>query len=190
MMTRGSETRNRILDAAVGLLGEAGIEGFTAANLAAVAGVSKANLFHHFDSLDQIVLEAFERFALNMPMMVPSEDMDLRAWLIGMGDTTFGLDETESEAMRAYFLFLAKALFDEKLRKTVLGTVEQASAMMIEIVRRLAPSTMNDAEIEALGNLIFTTADGMTLHLLAFPERQHLIAAGWGALVNAVAPEG
>ncbi|MCB1516934.1 MAG: TetR/AcrR family transcriptional regulator [Hyphomicrobiaceae bacterium] len=188
-MARGEDTRNRILDAAIGLLGEAGIEGFSAANLAAVAGVSKANLFHHFESLDQIVLEAFERFALNMPMMTPTEDMDLRGWLIGMGDSMFGLDERESEAVRAYFLFVAKALFDEKLRKTVLGTVEQASAMMIDIVRQFSRAGTSDTEVEALGNLIFTTADGMALHFFAFPERRHLVAAGWGALVNAVAPE-
>ncbi|MCB9994678.1 MAG: TetR/AcrR family transcriptional regulator [Hyphomicrobiaceae bacterium] len=188
-MARGTDTRDRILDAAVGLLGEMGIEGFSAANLAAVAGVSKANLFHHFENLDQIVLESFERFALNLPMLAPDEDMTLRDWLVGIGDAAFGFEEASADTMRAYFLFMAKALFDEQLRKVVLGTVERGSAMMADIVRKLAPAGTSDRQAEAIGNLIFITGDGMALHLFAFPERRHLIAAAWGALVNSIAPE-
>ena len=53
---RTEDTRHRILDAAVGLLGERGYAGLRTADVASAAGHSKGALTHHFPSKDALVV--------------------------------------------------------------------------------------------------------------------------------------
>lgn len=188
MILRASK-RDDILIAAAALLGRSGLDGFSASALAEAAGVSKANLFHHFKSLDDVVIKAFERFALDMQMLAPPPDASFRDWLLGIGAAGFGVGETGQDMAMTYFVFVAKALFDERLRRKVLGTTQAASSAFCELAARLAPEELDAAEARALGDLIFMTADGFAIHLLAFPERRREIQAAWRAFIDRVAPE-
>lgn len=189
MNAKRTNKRDDIVSAAIGLLSRVGSDGFSAAALAEAAGVSKANLFHHFDSLDAIVLEAFAQLALGMEMLRPPQGITLRGWLQQMGHSSFGLDEIGADMTRSYFVFMAKALFNETLRAQLLGTVNIAVAAIADILSDLCRDEMSRAEVESLANLIFVTVDGMILHLLAFPERRPFVAAAWAEFVDRVAPE-
>lgn len=55
---RGVETRQAILDAAIKLFGRGGSNGTSVAEVAAEAGVSPANVLHHFGSKQKLLLDA------------------------------------------------------------------------------------------------------------------------------------
>ncbi len=186
-MVRSSK-RQAILDAALRVLKERGLEGFSASRLAEAAGVGKATLFHHFATLDDVVFESFDQFSRGMDIIAPPKGMTLRSWLEGIGNASFGLDETGHEVARAYFVFIGRALFDERLRTRVLGTVNAAADAFCGIVAQLCPGPLAPDEARALGTLIFVTADGMAIHLQAFPERRTEIQRAWKLFVNQVAP--
>jgi len=57
---RSGETRRRILDAAVALLGERGYAGLRTGDVAAAAGVSKGAQTHHFPSKDALLVAVVE----------------------------------------------------------------------------------------------------------------------------------
>ncbi|MBL8360941.1 MAG: TetR/AcrR family transcriptional regulator [Rubrivivax sp.] len=57
---RSGETRRRILDAAVQLLGERGYAGLRTADVAEAAGISKGAQTHHFPSKDELVVAVVE----------------------------------------------------------------------------------------------------------------------------------
>ncbi len=57
---RSGETRRRILDAAVTLLGERGYAGLRTGDVALAAGVSKGAQTHHFPSKDALVVSVVE----------------------------------------------------------------------------------------------------------------------------------
>ena len=57
---RSGETRRRILDAAVALLGERGYAGLRTGDVALAAGVSKGAQSHHFPSKDELVVAVVE----------------------------------------------------------------------------------------------------------------------------------
>jgi AcrR family transcriptional regulator len=57
---RSGETRRRILDAALTLLGERGYAGLRTGDVAAAAGVSKGAQTHHFPSKDDLVVAVVE----------------------------------------------------------------------------------------------------------------------------------
>lgn len=187
-MVRASK-RQAILEAAVKVLTKHGLEGFSASTLAEAAGVGKATLFHHFPTLDDLMFESFDQFALGMDIIAPPGDMSFADWLRGIGDASFGLDETGRELARAYFVFIGKALFDERLRKRVLGTVTAANDAFCRIVDKLHPGPLAPDEARALGTLVFVTADGMAMHLQAFPERKADIRRAWDLFVSRIDPD-
>ena len=61
---RSGETRRRILDAAVALLGERGYAGLRTGDVAIAAGVSKGAQTHHFPSKDELVVAVVEHVFL------------------------------------------------------------------------------------------------------------------------------
>ena len=73
-MTKGLQTRDRILDTAFRLAARDGLDGLSLSGLAGELGMSKSGLFAHFTSKEELQLEllrtASERFVANV--MVPS----------------------------------------------------------------------------------------------------------------------
>jgi AcrR family transcriptional regulator len=91
-MSKGAETKQQILEQALRLASESGLEGLTIGALAARVGMSKSGLFAHFsskDNLDVAVLEeAARRFvdvvvapALREPRGEPRVRAMLAGWL-------------------------------------------------------------------------------------------------------------
>lgn len=58
---QGSDTRQRIMDAAVETLREQGVVGTTARAIAQRGGFNQALIFYHFRSVPQLLMEAFSR---------------------------------------------------------------------------------------------------------------------------------
>ncbi|AUM00808.1 TetR family transcriptional regulator [Rhodocyclaceae bacterium] len=58
LTTRGQESRQRILDAALGVFRTQGYTATTVDDLCAAAGVTKGSFFHHFDSKEAAALAA------------------------------------------------------------------------------------------------------------------------------------
>ncbi len=60
MVSKGEETRERILDRAMALAGIIGLEGLTIGHLARETGMSKSGLFAHFASKEELQLKVIE----------------------------------------------------------------------------------------------------------------------------------
>jgi AcrR family transcriptional regulator len=60
-MSKGEQTRSEILDRALGLAGEVGLEGISLGVLAAGLNLSKSGLFAHFKSKEALQLSVLER---------------------------------------------------------------------------------------------------------------------------------
>ncbi len=60
-LARGQRTKNIVLDTAVGLATEAGLDGLTLSQLADRLGVSKSGLFAHWRSKEELQLATIER---------------------------------------------------------------------------------------------------------------------------------
>ena len=183
---RKPNKRQDIVEAAIGLLAEGGGEALTASSLAERAGVSKANVFHHFARLDDIVLEAFEAFLIGMPSMQPPPGMALRDWLMALGADTAASMDADPALSGAYFGFVAKARTDaqlrEKLAELALRVRGQFEAALVE----LAPDRFSEAERQALAALILVTGDGLALHRHLFPDQAASQAAAWTRFVEMI----
>ncbi len=178
--------RQDIIEAAIGLLAEGGGEALTASALADRAGVSKANVFHHFARLDDIVIEAFGAFLMGMPSMQPAPDMKLRDWLVALGaDTTASMD-ADPALSGAYFGFVAKARTDAHLREKLAALALRVREQFEAALMALAQERPSEAERQALAELILVTGDGLALHRHLFPDQAASQAAAWARFVDMI----
>jgi AcrR family transcriptional regulator len=180
--------RQDIIDAAIRLMAEKGATGLTAAALATEAGVSKANIFHHFPTLDDVVLAAFEQFLRGMEAFTPQPGTDLRGWLEALGAETVDLIDEQRLLAGAYFAFAGRAHSDERLRQLMAGMTAAVEADFAAAIGRLAPGRFNPEETAALAALILVAGDGLAVHRHLFPERANEQQAAWRALVDRIAP--
>jgi len=184
----GNQTRRAIEEAAITVLSTQGLDGFTAANLARAAGVSKANLYHHFDGLDAILVASFERMTLGMAAMSPGPGTDLRDWLTRLGEEVFGVADDRAGAFRAYIGYFTRAMFDDGLRSRVAGAVGAGFEAFTGIIATLDPDIPRD-ERAARARLVMASLDGLLMYLQVMPERAEELHAAWRAQVDLLASD-
>lgn len=179
----------QIIEAAIAILSEKGASGLTTAALADRAGVSKANLFHHFESLDDIVVAALEQFLLSMPAMAPAPGTPLRAWLLALGRQTSALMEARRTEAGAYLAFMSRAQSDPRLRKRLEEVLEAACSAFARALRTLAPGRWSSREADHFAYLLVLAGDGLALHRQLFPDHAARQDAAWRTLVDRLAPK-
>jgi AcrR family transcriptional regulator len=178
--------KQEIVAAAVALMAAGGAEALTASALAARAGVSKANLFHHFDSLDDIVLAAFEEFTLGMDTLRSPPPPTLRAWLEAlMAEATQSVAATP-RLSGAYLALVSRARSEPRLRARLEEVVDGIDAAFAEIVRQFRPD-LEERQLRALATLVLVAGDGLVIHSDLFPARAEAQAAAWRAFIDLVA---
>ena len=159
----GDRTRTAILEAAMGLLGRVGPDAFSASALAREAGVSKATVFHHFSSMDEVPLAAFEQYWLRTLAPDVGERISARGYLEGLGRQVVALAREHNGPLRAHVVFLTKAIFDSRLRQRLAsGAIEMHQAMVRELSTRL-PKGRSAPEIEAMARMVEMALDGLMI---------------------------
>lgn len=177
-----------IVDAAIRLMASGGPEAFTASALARAAGVSKANLFHHFGSLDDIMLAAFERYIMGLQSVSGPPPGSLREFLLAVGAEAAASIARDTQLASAYFGFMLRAKSDERLRGRLAEIAADAETAFYTFLRQLAPE-MSPAQAQRLAALVLVAGDGLALHRDLFPQRAAAQDGGWRALVDLIAPE-
>ncbi len=169
-MDADRSTRTRILHAAVELMGREGPDRFTASALAREVGVSKATLFHHFDTLDEIPLAALEEIFFQFIGDMTSGDAPLSQRLDDFG-REMRLWVDDERFLHAYFVFFIKGMFDTRFR-------ERLARGAFELHRRtmaaLAPGLGPNEDPEVASRMVEVMLDGLALHHLAMGDHEML----------------
>jgi AcrR family transcriptional regulator len=184
-----SSKRRDIVEAAIHLLARGGAGALSASALATAAGVSKANVFHHFPRLDDVILEAFEQSVLAMPSLDPAPGTSLREWLLCLGTDTVAVMDADPARSSAYTAFLLSAYGDERLRTRLERFARTMEERFEAALLLLAPQAFDAKSRKALAKLILMTGDGLALHRQMFPAQADSQMAAWRAFVDRIAPE-
>jgi AcrR family transcriptional regulator len=135
--------------------------------------VSKATLFHHFPSIDDIPLAAFDRLIEQMLDWPFADDATTEDRIAQLGAMTFAAVETHRDFFNAYFVFFGKAMFDERLRTRFRQSIKTLLARMEDVF-----SDADDIDRKALARLVAIVLDGLALHLLALDDA-HEVERAW-----------
>lgn len=145
------------------LLGREGPDGFSASTLAKEASVSKATLFHHFGTLDEIPLAAFEEFWLRSLAVDTRKLISARDYLEGLGRQLFILAQKHGEFLRAQVVFVTKAIFDTSARRRLETSAVQMHRVVVHELSKRLPTNLLASEIDALARMTEMTLDGLMI---------------------------
>jgi AcrR family transcriptional regulator len=171
------DTRIAIIEAAVRILGRSGPDGLSASSLTREVGISKATLFHHFRSIDEIPLLALEHLALQLQAFAPPEKAARGNAIEALGEGTRALIEQHRDFLNAYFVFFSKALFDPALRKRLAECGGEARAVIRQLVAATMASTASERDTDDIVNMVAIMLDGLALHLMLFDDQRPLMRA-------------
>ena len=178
----GEETRKEILNAALTLLGRGGPDAFSAGALAREVNVSKATIFHHFASVDEVLLAACDwRQSLELEGRQPTS---ARAYLDGLGQQLVRAAEDDPVLLKAQAVFVTRAIFDREMNARLSEGVADMHRLVVEALRARLPSNVSDAEIERIVRLAVMALDGLLINLVTRTDERAQFQHAWTMMVD------
>jgi AcrR family transcriptional regulator len=161
---RGVETRQRIVEAAWGVIAERGLAGLTTREVARAAGISHGMCHYYFESKDDMVLAVVDQ--ARRYWIDPLEDL-----VDGSGSPQDKLEAVirwmaepaTREVMRVHLQLMAHSEFDDRLRDRMSKEYARWHRGYIRLFRQLKEggSLLRNASVETLGIGLATLADGL-----------------------------
>lgn len=162
---RTAETRARLLDATVDALVERGYAASTTADIADRAGVSRGALSHHFDSREDLVVEAVDRLLQGATDEIRGLAGDVEAGRLTLDAFLDRLWEMFSG--RLFYVTLehiTAARHSERLKSRLVPVVREFHRALDRIWRGyFASAGLSDAELETTLNATLCLLRGMGL---------------------------
>ena len=179
------DTKTAIIEAAITLMGRVGADGFSASALAAEVGVSKATLFHHFQSLDEIPIEALGMLTDQALDFDLPANAGLPEFLDAMGEMAFGFLNERRSFLNAYFTFVSKAMFDPRLKAKMQASLNTAKAQVRELINNYVD---DETRARDLTNMVMILLDGGMMHVMLL-ENETEVRAMWGQFSSILCKE-
>ena len=161
---RGVETRQRIVEAAWGVIAERGLAGLTTRHVANVAGISHGMCHYYFESKDDLILAVVDharRFWID----------PLERFVDGEGSPTDKLEAVirwmaepaTREVMRVHLQLMAHSAYDDRLRSRMSAEYARWHGGYVRLFGELkeAGSMVPQADEVTLGVGFATLADGL-----------------------------
>lgn len=165
------ETKVKILETTIQILGEEGRGGLTTNELIKRAGISKGALYHHFSSLDDIPLSAFELLIYELDYLIePSEYDNFEKYLIDLGEHICEFIAKKPSLFKAYLTIFEGALHDHKISFHIEKLINGFYEYMETVVSSFFSTSPSKATIKSISRLICSTIDGMALYQLVVNE--------------------
>ncbi len=163
------------------LIATKGLAGVSGATLSQAADVSKATVFHHFPSIDEVPLAALDFIIDGLVAAVEHHD-DARAYLLQSGrDVLWLTADGADEALTMNALF-AGASQNPGLAERMASLSTTNRDRMGQQLAAAAPSA-DPARAREVADIAVTAIDGMATHLMLTRDRERLERA-WERLVE------
>ncbi|HEX2088818.1 MAG TPA: TetR/AcrR family transcriptional regulator [Actinomycetota bacterium] len=188
-LSRGEETRSRILEAARQVLAEEGINRFTTRRVAAIAGVSHGMCHYHFKDKRDLVLalveharrdwvEPLERI-VNGAGPAESRARSVIAWMA---------EPATIEVMRVHLALFWFALGDEEVREHLAGEYARWRKPFVTLFREVADElSLISLDPHGVGEAFASAADGLVQQQVLDPalQTEHLLTSLFNRIVAA-----
>ena len=149
-LPRAEQRRRAILAATLRVIAEGGVDAVTHRRVAAKAGVSLSSTTYHFDTRDDLIVEAFEHYIVEANEMIGSVSIGSVRSLEDAID--FAMDYARREfadpqLLQAEYELILYAARAPRVRKAFLTWQRGIESMMAEILERL---TRPETDLEEL----------------------------------------
>jgi len=180
------ERRNQLIDTALALFAEKGVESTTIKDIAERAGVAQGLVYHYFDSKDALFYAIIERhnpLPIVSAALIGVDDRPLRDVLLRLAETAYNLMREK----RAIIIVVAReALTRPDLQQRIFALQSMGIALFSDFMRRrIAAGEARPHAPEVSGRMLISSA--LALHLTNAPAS--LLPEVIETLLRGVAPE-
>lgn len=165
---RGEETYLKIIDSTLDIISEQGIGGVSAAKVSQGAGISKSNVFHHFKSVDEILVATLNTVIDRMIGETKREDAHTLTDLFdSLEHALFQEDEDSGKIEKAFFAFYNESMFHDTYREIFRGFLEESLYELENTLTRVGVENSGQ-----LPRLIIAMLDGLSIQLLIMGDKE------------------
>jgi AcrR family transcriptional regulator len=164
-----------VLDAVVEVIAERGLEAATMRNVAAVAGISLAQVQYYFRSKDELVAAAFQHVTRAFDEKLATVDLSgpPRKVLRDALELWLPLDESRARDARVWLAFSAAAATSAALKEIAAATDHELRIAFARLLdAAVAEGRLADViDTESEAALLLAVVDGLVVQALALPAR-------------------
>ena len=166
-------TRNKIINAAFAIVGEESFAGLTSNKLVNVAGIAKGTLYHHFNSLDDVVCAMMQKIIDEFMQNTSIEQFDTMAdYLAALGDYQINILVEDKVMMNVFYGFLPKGIHEEKYQLLCQQLLEGACGQLVPAIENFYGENITTEKIERTIRMIDVFCIGFNFHLKVFNDKQ------------------
>jgi len=159
---RGNIAKDKILDTAICIIANEGIQGLSTGKISSISGISKGNIFHHFKSVDDIYKESFARLLSQMTSPQVNKSTTLEVFFKELGKAAFVQEENEILGYKALLAFYNTAQYSETYKDKILELKRSFQTYMIDAINKITNIKVSNE----LAELISVDLDGLGLYYL------------------------
>ncbi|MEP1740420.1 MAG: TetR/AcrR family transcriptional regulator [Kangiellaceae bacterium] len=166
-------TKQKIIQAAFEIVGEAGYEALTTNLLISKAGVAKGTLYHHFSNLDDVVYAMIESIFDQSLEDVPVENYrNINDYMEAIGQYIMK-DFTQNPClMNTVFGFIPKGMKDPFFESVAQKMLENACQRIAPAIQRFYAGKVDEQRIDNAIRMVDMFGAGFCIHYSIFADNQ------------------
>ncbi|UTR15433.1 TetR/AcrR family transcriptional regulator [Salipaludibacillus sp. LMS25] len=160
---KGLETKNRIRISTTTILAREGMSGLSAKKIADEAGISKSNLFHHFQSIDDILIDLFETITSEIGHALSNfKFKSLEEFFHMLGELTLQLSVEKEETFIAMFHYFNIALTNPNYKQRIVKLKQHLIKIFSDYILSIEP--ISHVTLTNITESIVITLDAFGMH--------------------------
>ncbi|HZC05111.1 MAG TPA: TetR/AcrR family transcriptional regulator [Ktedonobacterales bacterium] len=152
---QAEERRNQLIDVALELFGQRGIEATRVSDIAQAAGVAQGLLYHYFPSKDALLSAIVERegpLAMLHELLAAPSDRPARETLLDLATRLYGLIQQRRSLLR---LIVREVIWQPEMLRFGMAVREQALGMLSRYLQsRIAAGELRPHDPQVVGQLL------------------------------------
>ncbi|MCP3776584.1 TetR/AcrR family transcriptional regulator [Paenibacillus sp. MZ04-78.2] len=182
---KGMKTKKALLNATITLIAEHGLEALSASSVAKKANVSKASVFHHFDSMETIQQEAFifadvlmhealERIYQEARETDSFADIMLKCFLFFMEEN----NKYYLNLIHVQMQFVVKSSYDTEFEELIYGQESEKTPFDFfeTLVNDFYGDKLGAKHLELVNDLLLTYINGFATFFISMAHKEWLIS--------------
>jgi len=166
-------TRLKIITAAFAIVGEESFAGLTSNKLVNVAGIAKGTLYHHFDSLDDVVSAMMQQLIDDFMQNIPIEQFATMAdYLAALGHYQINILVEDKVMMNVFYGFLPKGINEEKYQLLCRQLLDGACGQIVPAIENFYGENISAEKVDRAIRMIDIFCIGFNYHLKIFEDKQ------------------
>lgn len=163
---KGQETKHKIIIATLKYISEHGLRSLSAQKIAKIAGVSKSNIFHHFETVENVPLESMTLISDEIVSSIDLNYDNMNDLLISIGYKTFSICEKDLDLYRAFFVLYNESFHDARYRQAIQKIINEFSKALKSAVIHIEGDCF-DHRLDDLCQMVSVVLDGFGCHFLS-----------------------